>query len=137
MDVKVKVKCGRCSKSEEKSVSLEAAQKMDGAQIEADRKFEDFAAGVKEVVGSVGYEEDGPEVIVMVRTATGYDIKQLSNMCSTPEAKRNKGCQSRVDYLVKEIFLQNPKKPSTPKSKDNSGGAAPPNNGKGKNGKKK
>jgi len=115
MDVKVQVKCGRCSKSEEKTVTLEGAAEMDEAQLDADRKFGDFTAGVKEVVGTVGYQESGPEVIVMQRTDTGYEIRQLSDMCSTPDAKRNKGCKSRVDYLVKEIFLQNPKKPATPK----------------------
>lgn len=140
MDVKIKAKCGRCNKAEEKTVTLEQASNLEEAQLDADRKFEDFTGVVKDAIEKLEYDKKGPEVIVMQRTETGYEIRQLSDMCSAPDAKRNKGCQSRVDYLVKEMFLQNPKKPSTPKKPKDKPPAdhpTPPTNGKGKNGKNK
>jgi hypothetical protein len=136
MDVKIKAKCGRCNKAEEKTVSLETASSMDEAREDADRKFGEFTDVVKDAVQSLEWDKNGPELIVMGRTDTGYEVRQLSDMCNAPDAKRNKGCVSRVKYLIKELFMENPKKPSTPKKpKDKPADPTPPK--KPANGKKK
>ncbi len=116
MDVKIKSSCGRCNKSEEKTVTLEQAAALNTAAQNEKRQFDEFTVAVTQAIEDAGYGDDGPEVIVIHRNpAKGYNVLQLSNMCSSPDAKRNRGCKARVEYLLKEIFMTNPKKAPAPK----------------------
>lgn len=54
-----------------------------------------------------------PDYIFLARNEGGtYDVKTLDSLCDAPDAKRNKGCRTRVETLLGDIFMTNeaPKK---------------------------
>jgi hypothetical protein len=88
----------------------------------------------------------GPTVVMFIRKGEGYEVKTLDNLCEKPDAKRNKGCATRVNELMKDIFelhmgekkerkARTPKDPNAPpkdKDKDKDKGS---NGSKGRGGK--
>lgn len=131
MEVKVPLKCGRCGRTEEKSVPMETAQTMVeeiNRKAQALAGLKDFASGLDPALS--------PAVILFVRKENLYEVKTLDNLCEKPDAKRNKGCAARVTELLKDIFElhlgeKKERKPRAPKDPN-----APPKEKNGKNGKK-
>lgn len=131
MEVKVPIKCGRCGRTEERLVQMEAAQ----ALVEEINQKAAILSNLKQMAGSID-TKIGPSVIMFVRKGDVYEVKTLDNLCEKPDAKRNKGCATRVTELLKDIFElhageKKERKPRTPKDPN----AAPKEKG-GKNGKK-
>jgi hypothetical protein len=129
MQVKIETTCGRCGKKEEKSVSLEEAQRLES--MEAERGA--AAAELSEILNST-LGRKHPDLIILYRDkeAEKYAVESMSNLCSIPDAKRNRGCEARVISLLKDIYFRDqPKKPSKPKKEP---GPKPPKNDKKKNG---
>jgi hypothetical protein len=130
MEVKVPMKCGRCGKTEEKSVQMEEAQ----ALVDEINKKAEVLAKLKDYAGSL--PANAPAVIMFMQSGDGFKVKTLDNLCEKPDAKRNKGCATRVNELLKDIFElhtgeKKERKPRTPKDPN-----APPKETKGKkNGK--
>jgi hypothetical protein len=114
MEVTVAMNCGRCGKKESRSLSLEEAQTlMDRSEAKTETQ-ENLVTELNELLG-----DDHPDVIIAIRTADGvYEVKTLDSLCDAPGAKRNKGCKTRVETLVGDIFMTNeaaPKKKSPAK----------------------
>lgn len=131
MEVKVPIKCGRCGRTEERSVQMEAAQAM----VEEINQKAAVLTNLKQMAGSIDTKL-GPALVLFVRKGDGYEVKTLDNLCEKPDAKRNKGCATRVNELMKDIFdlhagEKKERKPRTPKDPN----APPKEKGKGKNGK--
>ncbi len=118
MEVTVEVKCGRCGKKENRSLSLEEAQALSAKADEKAAVEEDLTRLLNETLG-----DNHPDLIIAVRHSNGdYDVKHLDTLCDAPGAKRNKGCKSRVETLVGDIFMTNEaapkkKKPAAKKKK--------------------
>lgn len=117
MEVIVEVKCGRCSKKDNRSLSLEEAQAL---SAKADKKNE-LEADLQSALNTI-LTSDHPDIIIAIRAegADAYAIKHLDNLCDAPGAKRNKGCKTRVETLLGDIFMTNEvppkaKKPSVKK----------------------
>jgi hypothetical protein len=130
MEVKVPLKCGRCGRTEEKLVQMETAQAM----VEEINQKAVILKNLKEMAGSID-SKLGPNVVLFIRKGEGYEVKTLDNLCEKPDAKRNKGCATRVNELMKDIFdlhagEKKERKPRTPKDPN-----APPKE-KGGNGSK-
>lgn len=130
MEVKVPLKCGRCGKAEEKLVPMETAQ----ALVEEINQKAVELTNLKNMASSLNVKL-APAVILFVRKGEGYEVKTLDNLCEKPDAKRNKGCATRVAELLKDIFElhtgeKKERKPRTPKDPN-----APPKE-KGSNGNK-
>lgn len=130
MEVKVPLKCGRCGRTEEKLVQMETAQAM----VEEINQKSVILKNLKEMAGSID-SKLGPNVVLFIRKGEGYEVKTLDNLCEKPDAKRNKGCATRVTELLKDIFElhtgeKKERKPRTPKDPN-----APPKE-KGGNGNK-
>lgn len=99
MDVKIVKTCGRCNKTQEETVPLEEAQ-----QLDADSKAAEVAAGEVEHLINEVLTEAHPPVVISIWTGSGYKTRTLSDLCDG-----TRGCAGRVETLVKEIFLENPK----------------------------
>lgn len=118
MDVKIETKCERCGKKSEKTLPLEAAQAMSAADTRKQTAVNNFLTELKKI-----YTAEQPEVIVVRRTSDGQvAVQHFDQLCSSPDAKRNRGCSSRVDTLIEEIFKppkeETQRKPRTPKTKE-------------------
>jgi hypothetical protein len=95
-------------------------------------------SNLKSIAGSLNVAL-APAVILFVRKGDHYEVKTLDNLCEKPDAKRNKGCATRVTELLKDIFElhtgeKKERKPRTPK--DPSAPPKEPNKDKGGNGSK-
>jgi len=137
MDVIVETQCSRCRKKSEERIPLEKAQEMEQCANTRINAQAELSGKIQELLKNAG--SNGPELLIAQATADGYSVQILNEMCHTPAAKRNKGCVPRVEFLVKEIFMQNPAPPkSKPKSKgkENKGkDDKGKNNGKNEGGK--
>lgn len=113
MDVKVETKCGRCGRTEEKSMALEAAGKMEQESTLRAEAAANLKDAFNEKFGSSGY----PDIVVAVRNSGGdYTVNTLDGLCSREGAARNRGCKTRVANLIDEIFtVAAPKKRAAPK----------------------
>lgn len=134
MEVKVPLKCGRCGRTEEKLVQMETAQAM----VEEINQKATILTNLKSMAQSID-SKLGPTVILFIRKGEGYEVKTLDNLCEKPDAKRNKGCATRVNELMKDIFElhtgekkeRKPRTPKTPKPEGDKGS----NGSKGRGGK--
>lgn len=119
MQVKIETVCERCGKKEEKTVDLAVAQSLE----ETAKNRQTAAAELTNFLNGQLTAEH-PNVIVLFRNDSKeqYAIKFLDNLCSMPDAKRNKGCLSRVQTLINDIFAPTSDKPKKPRAKK----AAPP-----------
>lgn len=127
MDVTVETQCSRCDRKDEKRVSLEVAQQMEQQVHERETVQHEVMSDLEEMLQKLG--SNAPALMIARQTPNGaFEIRALNDLCHAPEAKRNKGCQTRVDFLVKEIFMENPKPEPKPKA---------PGKGKGKKNKAK
>ena len=115
MEVKVQKSCGRCGRKTEMTVTLETASAMAVQEKEAQDKWDRLSAVLAKSVGEI-FPNGGPELIVLNKSQDGYGVGKLENLCSLPGAERNRGCQARVNALLKEIFMEN-KKARKPRSK--------------------
>lgn len=115
MDVKILQQCERCGRKEEKTVSLEAAQKL-SAEAES-RKL--AAGSVATILNTELKDPKYPEIIVALRSpgSESYIVKTLDGLCERPGAERNKGCKQRVVNLVSAIFTIETPKPKKDKPK--------------------
>jgi hypothetical protein len=116
MDVKVETKCARCGKKSEKTLQLEAAQALNAAEGRKQTAVNNFLVELKKI-----YTAEQPEVIVVRRSSDGQvAVMHFDQLCSSPDAKRNRGCTSRVDTLIEEIFKppkeETQRKPRAPKA---------------------
>jgi hypothetical protein len=126
MDVTVETQCSRCLKKEEQRLSLEDAQEMEKRDKEREAAQDDLKAQLENLLK--GMDQLAPDLVLIQRDPSeGYKVRMLNELCYTPDAKRNKGCKARVDILMKEIFMENPK-PTKPKPKNK---PADKNKGKG------
>lgn len=113
MEVTVELKCGRCGKVEPRALSLAAAQQLSENEAQKDEALEHLPELLNQKLGP-----EHPDVIVVIRNSDGaYEIQTLDNLCSSPDAKRNKGCQARVQTLLDDMFMRNPKAPKKAPSK--------------------
>lgn len=117
MDVKLTKKCGRCEREEEVVVSLEVAAQMEAAAKVQAEKGEKLQAQIQQLLVETYPDGGGPDVVVVLQHEGQYHIKQLSNLCSIPDAKRNRGCKARVATLFQDMFMLLEKKPVTRKPK--------------------
>lgn len=125
MDVTVETQCSRCNRKEERRVSLEEAQQMEAANNTRAEHQEGLVTQFEDALSA--NIKLAPDFVLIRRTPgkkRGFDIRVLNELCHIPDAKRNKGCTARVEVLVKEIFMENPKPESKGKGKGK---------GKGKN----
>ena len=110
--MKVDRACGRCHKVKTVEVDLKGAQELingDQSKKEAIIALEDFASKLNPDVN--------PEVIIITKNTTGYDLEILDNLCFNPDNhKRSRGCAPRVKALIDDIFNRAPKK--TPKKQE-------------------
>jgi len=119
MEVTVKTQCGRCGKSEEKVMGLEDAQALEAKE-----------ANLQELVTRLGPQLnelltiDHPDLVIASKNSDGtYSVETLDNLCSSPEAKRNKGCLGRVHTLIDDMFMRNqPAKKKTVAKKNGKNG---------------
>ncbi len=107
MEVLVEVKCGRCGKTDTRSLTLEEAQALSAKTDAKDAMSAELAAELNSILG-----DDHPDVVIAIREGEFYNIQTLDSLCDAPDAKRNKGCKTRVDTLLGDIFMTNepPKK---------------------------
>jgi hypothetical protein len=118
MEVKVEKTCPRCGKVEERTIPLEAAQALEGEA----QKRQDALASLAIYAGTLDPAVH-PEVIVIWRgEGQTYYVDAFDGLCSSPDAKKNKGCLARVGTLIQEIFTRPenraPRKPRTKKVKE-------------------
>ena len=99
MEVKVPMTCGRCGRSDEKTVSIETAQALVNEITSKSEVLTNLKAYGEQLDKNLS-----PAVILYLRTSDGYILKTLDNLCQKPDAKRNKGCNARVNELLKDIF---------------------------------
>jgi len=113
MEVTVTLNCGRCGKKETQQLHLEAAQEL-LAQNEAKAgMLADLDTDLNDVL-----KAEHPEFIIARKVGDRYEIKTLDALCHTPDAKRNKGCKTRVDALIGDIFMTNEAPPRKKKVED-------------------
>lgn len=144
--IKVESICGRCGRTEEATMGMQEAMDLD--RVDEARDAADEA--LKETLNDA-LDESYPDVIVAVRQEDGsYRVKGLRNLCDQPNAKRNKGCATRVKALVNDVFMvPNPKPAKKVVPTEPEAGTKPPaapeppaepeskNDGKNKDGKNK
>lgn len=112
--IKVENICGRCGRTEEESMDMATAMRLealDEARDVTDNKLEQTL--------NDALDDTYPDVIIAVRDAEGsYTVKGQRNLCDQPKAKRNKGCATRVKALIDDIFMvpkpKTSKKPKIP-----------------------
>ncbi len=122
MEVQVAISCGRCGKKETRSLTLDEAQAMVEKADAKDELSEKLSEELNELLSS-----EHPDFIFLTRNeGNTYDVKTLDSLCSAPDAKRNKGCWTRVETLLGDIFMTNevPKKkakvkPEAPENAEN------------------
>jgi hypothetical protein len=117
MQMKVDRSCGRCNKIKTIEVDIETAQALIQEDMEKKKALEvleNFAANL--------LVEHNPDIIIMVKNDTGYNVETLDNLCFNPNNKtRFRGCAPRVIALLDDIFQRTPKK-SPKKTKEPSDG---------------
>ncbi len=128
MEVQVAVNCGRCGKKETRSLSLEGAQELLERTEAKDELNEKLSEELNELLSS-----EHPDYIFLARNeGDTYDVKTLDSLCDSPDAKRNKGCKTRIETLLGDIFMTNeaPKKKAKVKSEvpENAENAETPEN---------
>lgn len=119
MEVTVELTCGRCGKIDAKSLTLEEAQALSDKEKEKALALENLPVKFNEA-----FNRNYPDVIIATRTPSGaYEVHTLDNLCTLPNAKRNKGCDARVRALLDDMFMRNPKPANkqTPKAKKKKG----------------
>ena len=108
MEVKIETTCGRCSKREELSVSLEEAQDLQKKWEASETHAQEVPKLINNVLGS-----EHPDIVIAVKSDDGnYAVKTLRDLC-----KGERSCSSAVARTVKEIFKQpTPRKPRKKKT---------------------
>jgi hypothetical protein len=105
---------GRCGRTDEQTLDAQEVMALDERDAACDQADQNVEALINESLS-----EFHPDVVIAVRNAEGrYTVKGLRNLCDQPDAKRNKGCATRVQTLVDDIFMVNPKKPAAKKPKN-------------------
>jgi len=121
MQVFINEKCDRCGKTTQKPVTVE--QMNEALQLQEKQR-----AALDKFRGHLVADllVDGPEIIVCLKTGKTepvYEVMAFDNLCDKPEdAKKKRGCKSRIKTLVNDIFMptsdgvKKPRKPRTPKN---------------------
>ena len=127
MQVDVTTRCSRCHKKEKKTLSLEEANTLN-EQMEA---AVENTASLRKNIREILLESDvKPGLIVAMPTASGdFDVKILLDLCSNADTNASRSCQSRVDTLVKDLFLLNPPKKKAKKGSTDVPKAVPEESG--------
>lgn len=102
MNIKVPTKCSRCGRVSETELPLEEVSHI--VENEAARKnaIEEFTRAVLDTTDVPNL----PDVIIIHKDADGsLVIESHDNLCSL-DGKRNKGCKSRVNYLIEDIMFR-------------------------------
>lgn len=119
MILTVTKECGRCGRQTEMEVSLDDAKNL----AENDKLRNGVVDTIKNFASDIN-PELGPDLIIMTKGADGkYGVKTLSNLCNPTngngdgEKKRNRGCVTRVETLVNDIFMVSDPADKKPKEK--------------------
>jgi len=110
MEVTVTVDCGRCGKKETRTLLLEEAQELLAQNEVKEGMLSDLESELNDVL-----KAEHPELIIARKVGDKYEIKTLDSLCHTPDAKRNKGCKTRIDTLIGDIFMINEAPPKKKK----------------------
>jgi len=112
--MKVDRACGRCSKVQTVEVDLKGAQEL----INADQKKKEALIALDDFVSKLNVDVN-PEVIIITKNATGYEVEILDNLCVNPNnSKRARGCAPRVKGLIDDIFNRGKKPVKKDKGKE-------------------
>ena len=115
MKVMVETPCGRCSRATKEEMQIEEANTLHEGALRRDAVCKELVSKTKELLTSADH---APALMIAYVTPTGtYDVKVLNDLCSKGNGKSKGGCQSRVDALLKELFLEGPKKTPQPRKK--------------------
>ena len=119
MQVFINEKCDRCGKTTQKPVTVEQMNEALKQQERQKAAMEIFAETLKDKLSPT----DGPEIVVCLKMNGAYQVQAFDNLCDKPEdAKKKRGCKSRIRTLVNDIFMpssdgvKKPRKPRTPKN---------------------
>jgi len=117
MEVTVETQCSRCLKKEEVRVSLEQAQEMEAVNKERETAQDSLKTNLANLLMEM--HDLAPDFVLIQQVNKGdFRVRMLNELCDNPEAKR-KGCKARVEVLMKEIFMENPRPVAQPKKKNN------------------
>jgi len=102
MNIKVPTKCSRCGRVSEAELPLEEVNSIVDNELARKNALEEF----ENLVTGLPSHEDLPDVVIVHKDANGkLVIEALDNLCSL-DGKRNKGCKSRVNYLIEDIMFR-------------------------------
>lgn len=112
MEVTMSNACGRCGKTESRPVEIE---EVIDARERQERQKGLMAALHTYINDDSDNLKDFPEMVVLIKTSSGVQLKSLDNLCSSNGNGKKKGCTHRVATLMNDVFMDGPKKPTKKK----------------------
>lgn len=102
MNIKVPTKCERCGRMSERELPLEEVSSLVDDELARKNALEDL----KKMILDTADVPNLPDVMILHKNEDGELITEsLDNLCSL-DGKRNKGCKSRVNYLIEDIMFR-------------------------------
>jgi len=102
VNIKVPTTCERCGRMSERELPLEEVSSLVDNEQARKEAFEDFT----NLVTGLPSHENLPDVIILHKNEKGQFVTEsLNNLCAL-DGKRNKGCKSRVNYLIEDIMFR-------------------------------
>jgi hypothetical protein len=102
MNIKVPTKCSRCGRVSEAELPLEEVSHIVENEMVRKNAIEEFTRAVLDTTDVPNL----PDVILIHKNSDGeLIIESHDNLCSL-DGKRNKGCKSRVNYLLEDIMFR-------------------------------
>lgn len=102
MNIKVPTKCARCGRVNEVELPLEEVNSIVDNELARKKALEEL----KTMILDNADVPNLPEAVILHKNEDGeLIIEALDNLCSL-DGKRNKGCKSRVNYLIEDIMFR-------------------------------
>jgi hypothetical protein len=102
MNIKVPTKCARCGRVSEAELPLEEVNSIVDNELARKNALEDL----KKMILDTADVPNLPDAVILHKNEDGeLVIEALDNLCSL-DGKRNKGCKSRVNYLIEDIMFR-------------------------------
>lgn len=102
MNIKVPTKCERCGRMSERELPLEEVSRLVDDELARKNALEEL----KKMILDTADVPNLPDVMILHKNEDGELVTEsLDNLCAL-DGKRNKGCKSRVNYLIEDIMFR-------------------------------
>lgn len=102
MNIKVPTKCSRCGRVSETELPLEDVANIVENETARKNAIEEFTRTVLDTTDVPNL----PDVIIIHKNADGELVIESHDTLCSLDGKRNRGCKSRVNYLIEDIMFR-------------------------------